>query len=366
MELTIEKDYLEVLLVRASSISVSSSRYYKSFLLELVGDRLRIVRADGRERAVMVSTDKFTIIDDSEPKRVLIEEVLFKNLVLGIPSGQLTLKVSADDVFEIKGEGYSGKWIGLGLSDFPSFPSPPEDFNPIELNVKNFTAGLRRVAYASSKEAVQLNQRQIVFREDVCWATDSLKFQEVSISLAKKKLCLVFPSSGADVLAFLSWTSEETVKFGEHEGYLFFVTKAGVFLCRDPVVTPIDKESFLESVLGPEEQQGAFQVDVAAFTQLVKRVSLTSGGKGTVRFDIKKDEIAVSSKDELGSVGKEAWKTALTGNTKCKRKFEVFWSRLLDALSVIKDKSAEVRIDERHIILKSDDSFGVIPMYKRQ
>ncbi|MCK4497408.1 MAG: hypothetical protein KAU24_04375, partial [Candidatus Aenigmarchaeota archaeon] len=82
VEISIKRDFLEHLLGKASTVSVTGGKalFLKSFLLELDGETLKIARTD--MELVAVAYTKQVVVDSVEvPTRVLIDAEKFYELV---------------------------------------------------------------------------------------------------------------------------------------------------------------------------------------------------------------------------------------------------------------------------------------------
>ena len=364
MEITIKKDFLEHLLGKASTVSVTGgkARFLQSFLLELDGEVLKIARTD-MELAAVAYTNQVDIGSREVPTRVLIDAEKFYELIKRSDGDLVYLGVSKSEV-EIETGGYQGVWKTYDLSKYPSIATSLGK-NVIKLDTQKFVQALERSNYAASRGQMQPNLRQVMFENGRCWATDMGRYQEIITNLPKM-FKMTLPIVALDLVKFIKLSGVDTVEFEETEDFYFFKMKDDLFLCKHPHIKVVN-ESLLFKKLN-EVRQGNFLVEVQKLKSTVGRIRLTAETQaGKVHFEISKDDktLTVSAEDDFKNKSKEAFPILLQGNKKeTIRKFDMNWVLLSEALQAISDKIVQIFIDKEYLVVKSDDSKALIPMVK--
>jgi len=365
MEISIKRDFLEHLLGKASTVSVTGGKalFLKSFLLELDGETLKIARTD--MELVAVAYTKQVVVDSMEvPTRVLIDAERFYDLVKISNCEMIHLKVFKDEV-EIEAGEYKGVWKTYDLSKYPSIATSLGK-NVIKLDRKKFVRALERSNYAASRGQMQTNLRQVMFENGRCWATDMARYQEVTTNLPRM-FKMTLPIVALDLVKFVGLSGGDSIEFEETEDFYFFKVKDDLFSCRHPHVKVV-KESLLFKNLN-DTRQGNFIVTVQKLKDVISRICLTAETKaGKVHFEISNDgkTLVVSAKDDFKNKSKEAFPILLQGNKKeTIRKFDMNWVLLSEALQAIKEtKAVQIFVDKEYLVLKTEDSKALIPMLK--
>jgi DNA polymerase III sliding clamp (beta) subunit (PCNA family) len=365
MEIKIKRDFLEHLLGKASTVSVTGgkARFLKSFLLELDGETLKIVRTD--MELVAIAYTKQVVIESREvPTRVLIDAEKFYDLVKSSSSDMIHLKVFKEEV-EIEAGEYRGVWKTYDLSKYPSVATSLGK-NVIKLDTQKFVRALERSNYAASRGQMQTNLRQVMFENGRCWATDMARYQEVVTNLPRM-FKMTLPIVALDLVKFIALSGGDTIEFEETENFYFFKVKDDLFSCRHPHVKVVN-ESLLFKNLN-DTRQGNFLVEVQKLQDVIGRIRLTAEVQaGKVHFEISKDDktLIVSAKDDFKNKSKEAFPILLQGNKKeTTRKFDMNWMLLSEALQAIKGtKAVQIFVDKEYLVLKTEDSKALIPMLK--
>lgn len=362
MEILLRKDFLEHILRKVGTVLVDkgASEWLQSFLLELDGGVLKVARTD-TELTAVVYTDKIKVISAEAPTRSLIGAEKFRELVPKLDGDEVRLILTEDRV-QLKSAGYSGILRPCDVSKFPSIATGSGD-SVMKLPARKFARALERVNYAASEGQLQDSLRQVVFEGGRCWAFDGFRYQEVAAHLPKG-FKLTLPIIALEIVKFIDLSSVDVIEFEETEDFYFFKAGNDMFLCKHSHVIPTSEASLLKTL--NEEKQGVFLTDVAKLENMIKRIKFTAEEKsGKVHFKVQEKQLTLSAEDAFGNKSQDVLPISLQGNKK-EREFDMRWFLLLEALGAIKDKGVLVGVDEKFLVLKSDDSRALVPMLRKE
>jgi DNA polymerase III sliding clamp (beta) subunit (PCNA family) len=361
LKIKLKRIYLESLLDKAMTVKsgAGTDSRYRTFLLELVDDKLRVLRTDTILSVVAEMRGVKALKSDQTANWVLVSGEKFYELVKNLEAEEVTLTFTDDLSIVISAGSFEAEWMTYPLNDYER-PPKLENVEMFELPSQAFVKAVGRVRHAIASEGVHQNLKHVFFSGDSCWAHDGFVYQRIDFKSPQQ---FSLPMDGLEVLNFIKLSGSETFKVGFTDKYTVFEVGADSFLCKMPhLKTPT--LSLLEQL--KESRQGSFVFEVAQLQGLIKRVSLSSDlGKRAIRINIEKESLSVSAVDMLGNKGHEEMLISFTGNQTAQKAFPIDWMFLEEALSSLHNKGAKMVIDVHHVILQSDDSFCVIPMMER-
>jgi DNA polymerase III sliding clamp (beta) subunit (PCNA family) len=358
VEFKIKRMYLESLLDKAMTVKTKTGidSLLRSFLLEIVDDRLRVLRTD-TTLSVVAETSGIEIKKSAQlTSRVLVDGDKFYELVKNLESDDVTIIITDDRSIIISTGAFEAQWKTFKVDNYPETPNP-EQTEMFELPSFAFIVAVERVRHAMATEGVQKNFCQVFFDETGCWAHNGFVFQRVDFETPQK---FALAAEGLEVLKFIKLSGAETFKIGFTDEYTIFEIGNDLFICRVPNLQ-IPFVGLVEEF--KKSRQGRFGFEVGQLQHLVKRVSLSSDlGKRDIIFETTAELLTVTATDGLGNKSHEQMVITFTGSQTAKKKFHVDWTFLTDALAAVKKKSATMVIDVNHIMINTDDSSSIIPM----
>jgi len=362
MRVEIKREFLSHLLNKASTIGGEASTILDSFLFELCGDCLKIVRTNKILTAV-VNTKLFVLKDNTEPYRFLIEAKKFYELIKELTCDTVVLEPTKDFFLKIQAGKFKGNWRGSNPNEFPVIPTLDKS-SLIEVNASKFIKEVRSVEYATMKDGMRLEFRQAYFVDGMCWARDAVRCQKVLSDCAELPFKMILPVEGFDVIKFIQLSGVEKINIGETEKYYFFIVGEDLFLCMKANLIDIAFNELLRAC--DEKTQSYFYIEVGILRDVIKRIGLTSETQSRrIQFEVQKEELLIKSLDESSNESEERLTISLKGNQNVKKEFGLDWEYLVEALRVIGEKVVKFWINKTHIILDDDKGgIAIIPMKK--
>jgi len=360
MQFTIKRAFLEQLLTKASSVVVRSQveALLHTFLLETKGKTLEVVRTDG-ELSIVAQTDVVQVKETAGSSKILVQAEPFYELIKVLEGEDVEIRSVEDGLIEIESGAYKGEWKTQKLDKELHSVKKFEGKNVIKFDATQFVSVLDRACYAAAQEGIHRDLMQLVFADGKCWATDWHRYQEVSTGFPKN-LHFNLPVGALDLAKFIRLSSVDVVEFERGEEFYFFRVGGDRFLCQIPKTPPANRADYTKLLVN-KEKQGYFIMDVKRLISLVKRIRITSPDSRRIYFDVQDNALVVRGRSDMGT-GEEAIRIKLAGYPNIKTKFAMDWEFLLEGLSVIKDKTIEVRISKMHLLLCGDDGVGIIGM----
>ena len=367
MKIEISRLYLLNLLEKASTVSGSSSitPSLKSFLLEVgeggVSKRddnrlLHVLRTD-RVLSVVAHTDSFTVLEDTQPYRVLVHAEKFLNLIRNLESENVTLNVPDDYSIQIEADSFKANWMSFDIKQFPDLPKCVSTKSMFKVKTAQFIKAVERVKYAAATDSVHVSLGQVFFSDEGCWAWDGFTYQQVDF---KTKVAFSLPLEAVDVVKFAKLSGVAEMYVGVSDEALHFVMGQDMFVSRNPKVVAPSVDLLAKFV---KKTQGSFIVEVAQLRKLIKRIGITSDNSRLI-FDVKEKTLTVSGKDNLDNKSNESVPITFEGDSVAMRRFSVNWEFMDKALSAVDSKTATMYIDANHVIFRGDDCYGILPMLK--
>ena len=366
MKIEIQRLYLLNLLEKASTVSGSSaiSPFLRSFLLEVepyhdVGKgedsrMFNVLRTD-RVLGVVAHTDAFTVLEDKEPYRVLIHADKFLNLVRNLESESVVINVPDGYSVQIEADSFKANWMAFDISQFPDLPRCLSTKDMLKIKSADFIKAVERVRYASGKDSVQSNFKQVFFDESGCWAWDGFTYQQVDFETEKP---FAIPLEAIDVVKFARISGVEDMYVGVSPESLHFVVGLDIFVAQNPNVKA-PNTSVLDKLR--KKSPGFFVVEVAQLRKLIKRIGITSDNN-RIAVDVRDKSVTVSGKDDLDNKSNESVPIKFEGDVAKLNRFSLNWEFLDKALTSIESKTVKISVETSHIILEGEDSYGVLSM----
>lgn len=361
MKISIKRAYLESMLEKAATVSGSGTgSSLNSFLMEADGEWLKVIRTD-KVLSVVAQTKLFEYLDPPNPSgsdnRILINAPKFMALVKNL-GGDSEITLDNKDGLKISSGCYSGRWLLDNLENYPPIPSVSvEDME--EIVTKDFLKCIDRVKFAASFDSLTPAYKQIFFHKKECWASDENRFQKVATNF-KPEFTLVLPVAVMDALKFIKMESSEKFLFKRDKHYYIFKIGTDICICRIPgVQIPSYVDTYIQKV--GIKLSGSFKFEIPLLIGILRRVGITSMA-GSCRVDLQLangSPVTVIGNDGFGNKADEQLICTYSGAS---RQVGVHWSDLVNALLVIQDGSATLKVYENFIGLESKDSLGYLSL----
>ena len=358
MKITVDHFVLVHLMNKALSIGTSDD---KNFLeIELSGKILKMYRADKFLFAV-AQTERVTVVEDSEPYRISVSAGNLKELLENMDERPITLHVNEKYDLFIQGGQFLGEWTQID----EHVDKEPEGLTmdvTFEADISPFVKAVERAKHIVDDIHYEQRLRSVFFEPDCCWTFDNFSYQRIDVEIGNSDKFVV-PFSSLSVLKFLKESGQESMTIGYNKAYIQFKTGNDVFACKRTNVEDPPFVGLLSKV--NKKNQVLFNAEVADLVKCIKRVSITAErGKYRISIDVKSNKIVISSEDDNANTSQETLTVATSGKTDARKKFDIRYDLLLNALFVVKSKMVTIGIDKYHVVVESDDSYAVIPMVR--
>jgi len=366
MVIKVKREFLEALLDRAATVSGGTVQsFLRTFLIETSDGELTIVRTD-TVLAAVARTKCYETDTEASQYRILVDSDKFYQLIKSFSGEVVEIEDVGNHLLRISCGNYVGSWKNEDISKFPSLPSFSQKENRIRVSAKDFVQAIERVKYAGATKTFNFAFRQIYFDKGFCWATDGSRYQDVVCKAVN--FPIVLPLIAVDVARFIRLTGAENLDIERDESNFYFRVGEDLYICKNPSVSPPinPKDTYFKSS-GVNKRPGWFVFEVGRLKEIVRRIGITSTiGDSRISFHVKSSEIVLSGVDDVGNKSQESMLITFQGDSQAMKKFDVQWDYMEEALSAVKVASAEFVIGESHIALRSDDSFGILPMLKER
>lgn len=367
MKVQIKRLFLLDLLEKASTVTTASttSPFLQSFLLE-IGEGGTTKRTDKRLFHVLrtdtvlsavAHTDKFELLEDTEPYRTLVNAPYFLDLVRNLESEEIILTIPDEFSIQIEADSFKANWTCFDVKKFPKVPKCIDTKDMHKMKTETFVRGVERVKYAVAKDSVQSNLKQIFFSKKECWASDGFVYQRVDCPTDVE---FSLSNDAFDVTKFAKLSGVEDMYFKITDDSIFFIFGQDIFMCQKSNVKPPFMALFSKMAA---KNQGRFIVEVEQLRKIIKRIGITTV-ENKVTFNVKQKSLTVSGEDISANKSQEVLPIEFAGSQKALRKFNVNWEFLDKALSVVRSKTIELHIDLTMLQITGEDCVGIIPMFK--
>ena len=234
MKFSIEKDQILEALQKVQSIvgQRTTLPILSNVLLEADNGKLRLTTTD-MEVSVRTTLDA----DISDPGATTLPARRFFSICRDLPSHQIDISVSNDDVAEISSGAYFGKLEGLSKEDFPPMPTFEESYS-YKLKQGTFKDILQKTSYAASTDESRaiLNGSFMAFRDNkltaVCTDGRRLALVEQEIEIpGDAEVDIVVPSKTVtELIKTLGEDGEANIKTSTTQvafefGNIFIISK---------------------------------------------------------------------------------------------------------------------------------------------
>jgi len=371
MNFKVNKVFLESVLDKLMSISVKTGHQEKcasfGFIPDsLTGENLFVLRTNGEVTGV-VRLNLSDKLQDDEKSMFFVKDSYLHNLVKHLPEdAEIEFTLKKNKVKVLSGS-FNATWF---LWEAPQ-KEGVRNITAVEdsgfkkskelgvVNRKDFVDVVNRVIYAVPKFTFQANKQRIVLTKEGGRASDLYScYQEIEGKGFNLKEPVHIPFEAFGLFKFVKNSVEDEIMIRELDGNLYFILGSDYFIYRK------QEEGFSEELLKnslPESGLG-FHTEVKRLKSVIERVGSVDEDNNIIEIDLSSGkEVLIKAEDRVGNKSSEKIAIHIEGSEK-PGVYKLDYSLLKDALSSVKDEVIEFEVRGNYVVLKGEDSRGIISL----